>query len=782
MSSSKINYPAETLEFDQVLNALSELALTEQARVKLCASRPFQDTALLEEALAQVSEMVALLDFDEVFPLRSFNDIRISLKKAEVEGAFLNTGEFRDIQDCLVISRRIHTYFSDRPDKYPLINKAVSRLRPLSVLENDIREVISDQGEIRDSASPELRRLRRSLLTREGRIRQRLDAILKAMVKQGYAQEDRLTLREGRLVVPMKDGHAGRLQGVIIDQSSTGSTLFIEPYEILEANNEIRRLHMQEKREVERILKILTGKLRGNCPELADNHQCLLVLDVLYAKARYSQEIHGHAAKISEGSLTLKNARHPILLRTHPVDAVIPLTLEMSGQIQTLVITGPNAGGKTVALKTVGLLSMMHVYGLHVPAGPDSCIPVFSRIFADIGDRQSIEQDLSTFSSHIRHIAQIVREADRRTLVLVDEIGSATDPAEGSALAITLLRHLTRIPCLTVATTHMGALKVFAHEEPGVENGSMIFDQESLKPTYRFQMGIPGSSYAFEIARRYGLPDALIQSSQDLLGKDRGRLDYLILSLETEAAKTHELLEEAERKESRLAGLIALYEGQLERIKKEAESEKRKLVEETEKSLRDTNAEIERLVKEIRETGARRESIREVKQVMQQAKIRVKHLAARPQEPPGTVTIGDWVLWEGHSGRGEVVSDPDRKDRVLVQWGDIRLKVPRKSLRRTQGPKREKRAGLTSIQVDKTVRNEIDLRGLTAEEAVQQVEIYLGDAHSAGYSSVRIIHGKGTGVLRREIGNYLKNNRLVRSHRPGEWNEGDTGVTIVELK
>ncbi|MBN1780903.1 endonuclease MutS2 [bacterium] len=774
-------YALDVLEFEQVRNQWLSYTVSQNGKRLVEEAAPFRELQPLQNMLDSVQEMRSLFMAGPAFPLEAFADIQIPLKKMQVEGAFLQPSEFQEINHVLVMTRRIQDFIKDRLEETPHLEKMMLGMTALPHVEEEIGRIISQHGDVRDNASPELKSLRRSIQTREGRIRSRLDEILRSMHQQGFAQEDHLTLREGRLVVPMKDAHASHLKGVIVDQSASGATVFIEPFEILESNNEIRRLKIKEVREVERILTALTQMVSAFGPDLDNNVQILSRIDALAARARYADSVDGRAAETSERSLRLREARHPLLLLTHIHDEVVPISLEMGESVKVLIITGPNAGGKTVALKTVGLLALMHAYGLHVPAKAESQIPLFHHIFADIGDQQSIEQDLSTFSSHIRHIKNIIEQADKTSLVLMDEIGSATDPAEGSALATSILRHLKECGCLTIATTHMGALKVFAHEEPGVENGSMIFDQKSLKPTYRFQMGVPGSSYAFEIARRYGIPESLIRESQRMLGEDRGRLDQLILTLEQEQSRVHALLEEAERKDSQLAGLISLYQDRVQQIRDNADVEKQRLTEEAEKALMDANAMVERLVKEIRETSADRQVIRKVKKEIQTARKRVRS-EQKSSGPDVIIRQGDWVLWDGYSGRGEVVSDTDRENRVLVQWGNIRLRVPVMSLKPAQKPSKEKPAGLTQFHVDRTVRDEIDLRGLTADEAIASVEQYLGDAHSTGFSSVRIIHGKGTGVLRREIGKYLKTHRLVKNQRLGNWNEGDAGVTVVDLK
>jgi len=785
VSNKLNNNSSRILEFHTILAKVSEFTVSVMGKEQIDSLHSLTDGECLKRELGQVSEMKNLLEYDDPFPLDEFADLRPFLKRAEIIGSFLQPEEFIVLNRFLIISSDIFKYFSERPDKYDLLRKMALKISPQPLLEKSIARVIDSHGQVKDKASDTLSRIRQSMNRTTSRVRRRLETILQSSVSKGVAQQDTLAFREGRLVIPLKESQRGRLKGVVVDQSASGATLFIEPLEVLEMNNEIRRLKVQERQEIEKILKSLTDMVRENRSDIQDNLEILGQLDGYAARAKFSIQIEGNPAQISEDtSLEIKGGRHPLLLLRTSEEDVIPLTLHLGGETRTLVITGPNAGGKTVALKTVGLLALMHQHGLHIPADETTSFPLFSQIFADIGDQQSIEQDLSTFSSHIGNIKTILENADGISLILLDEIGSATDPAEGAALAEVILKNLTRRGCLSIATTHMGTLKVFAHEEPGVENSSMAFDQKTLKPTYRFQMGIPGSSYAFEIAERLGLSSKMVTEAKDLAGKERGKLDRLILHLEENLQRTQGLLKESEIKESQLSGLVKLYRNKIDDLQKSSDEKKQKIIREAEEVLQEANTVIERVVREIRESQAGRDSIRMAKDILKTQRKKIEALSGKKEKTDDRFfQQGDWVKWEGHKGKGEVVSKPDKSGRVLVQWDGVKLRIPVQELTSTQESKKKPSSGrLTIYSTDRQVNNEIDLRGLTVEEAIETVERYISDAILTGLTQVGIIHGKGTGVLRREVGNYLKNHRLVKSQRLGNWNEGDTGITIVELK
>ena len=776
---------AGALEFDKILDKSIEEAVSDPGREALRGLHFLTDAVALRAELTRVTEMRDCLRYDDAFPFSEFSDVRAEVKKAEVEGAFLRSSALLAIKQLLVLTRNVKAFFSQRSDKYPLLQQTVRAVVPLADLEREIDRVIDPSAEIRDRASDNLYRIRQAIRKKESDARRRLEGILREMTVQGHAQEDHLALRDGRLVIPIKESAQSRLKGVVVDQSASGATVFVEPWEIVEMNNAVRRLKIQETVEEEEILRRLTGDVRQKRDAILANRDTAVELDALRARARFSLTVQGEAGLVSEnGWLELKDARHPLLLLKSGRNAVVPLNLELGGDRITLVVTGPNAGGKTVSLKTVGLLALMHQHGFHVPVREGSSFPLFTGVFADIGDRQSIEQDLSTFSSHVQSIKTILEQADSRCLVLLDEIGSATDPDEGAALARTILRNLTQRGVLTLATTHLGALKMFAHDEPGVENASMAFDQKTLRPTYRFQIGIPGASYAFEIAERFGLPKSLIQDARAVAGSERGRLDSLVSTLESENRRIHDLLSEAEIKESRLSGLIALYDEKINALRADAAGEKKRILEDAEELLRETNRTVERVLREIRESKGEAEAVRRarvdleaLKQTVASSKEAIPKRQALPCRP------GDTVVWLGHGGKARVLTEPDAKGKLWIQWENLKVQVPVTDCGPSGGGAEsgaDRVHASYSIQTD--VRDEIDLRGMTVDESLEALDRYLSDAVAAGLGQVRIIHGKGTGTLRREIGKYLSGHTLVRSRRLGHWNEGDTGVTVVEFQ
>ena len=601
-----------TLEMDHILNHVLSRCHSETGR-ELLESQPFYfDSFLLKNELTRVSECVELLQFDDPFPLDSFVDLRPAFDKAHVEGAFLDPSVFSQLLHFIRMAGQIDHYFENREDRYPLLHQVVDDLDDLSDLEKAIATVIDKNGEVKDSASSKLKETRRGINRLQAKVRQRLEAVLRGMVQKGHAQEDQLTLREGRLVIPVKESYRSSMKGIVVDQSASGATVFMEPLDVLEMNNEIRRLLSVERVEVERILIALTNQVRDDLPVLKDALDVLSTLDLLMGKARFSIEIDGIPAVIAPDSeIVLQEARHPLLMLKHGgKEGVVPLNLEMKDSLKTLLITGPNAGGKTVALKTVGLCAMMHQFGLHIPAGKKSTLPLFQQIYADIGDQQSIEKDLSTFSSHISKIKTIMDHAGASTLVLLDEIGSATDPEEGSALASAILSELTGRGTLTLATTHMGKLKMFAYETEGIDNASMTFDQGSLTPTYQFQVGIPGASYAFEIAERMGLPKALLNTARSQIGDSKGRLESFILEMEEAVQKAKTLQRENDIEKSRLEGLVHLYEDKVKQLKENERQAKKEAMEESQRILDETNALVENLIREIRESQAAKETVR----------------------------------------------------------------------------------------------------------------------------------------------------------------------------
>lgn len=772
------------LEWEAVFHEVSRYAVSPSGVQKLQSLPYFSDPERLEHELKRVTEMRDLLRYDDPFPLESFPDISSILHKANVSGAVLSPQEFLAVLQVLSLARKIHEYLKKRGEKYPTLHPLGMRLVPLEKLEREILSRIDPSGEVKDSASKALSQIRQELKEVRQSWRKRLEGILREMVRLGYAQEDQLVWREGRLLIPMKEAFQHKLKGVVVDQSATGATVFMEPLEALELINRIRRLELQEKQEIHRILSALTEKLQLHLETIIQNFECLSEIDSISARAQYSNAVGGNAPEIDrDKKMMLRHARHPILLARRRPEEVVPLDLELGGECHTLVITGPNAGGKTVLLKTVGLLSLMTLRGMHIPANEGTRIPLFSKIFADIGDQQSIEKDLSTFSSHVQNWKEILQNADANSLVLLDEMGSFTDPEEGTALAVGILKALGARGCLTIATTHIGALKVFAHEEPGIQNGSMRFDQETLQPTYRFQPGIPGASYAFEIAEKYGFPPEVLEKARAYRKGEHQAVDRLIFSLSERLQKAEALSQDLEIERTRLKGLIELYESKLKQISTEAEERKEVLLEEAETALREIRVLKERMVRELRQSKAE-PSV--VKKIHQQIKEHESHLEAMriPRNFEDSKVVfreGDWVAWEGHGGVGRVIGKADAKGRVLVEWDEFKMRIPVNELAHAE-PVSKIRSGGVKIQAEKLSSPELDIRGKTVDDSINLLMRFLGDALASGFSEVRIIHGKGTGVLRKKIREFLSTQPMVKSFRDGQWNEGDIGVTIVELQ
>jgi DNA mismatch repair protein MutS2 len=642
-----------------------------------------------------------------------------------------------------------------------------------------------------DNASHELKQIRRALVFQHERLRSRLNSILEHWSDRGFCRENLITIKGGRFVIPVKEECRTQVKGLIADQSGSGMTIFIEPLETLEIANGIRQLEIDERKEVLRILKSLTASVAIEREAISSSLEVLAIIDSLYARALYARRWKAHAPTINtKHHLRLVKAQHPLLLERHSGE-VIPLDLELGKDFRTLVITGPNAGGKTVALKTIGLLTLMASSGILIPAEPGSEIPYMENIHAHIGDEQSIEQDLSTFTSHLTHLKEILEDTSSSKLVLIDEIGAATDPALGSALAMAVMERLTAQKALSVITTHHGALKTFAHQQPGMGNGSMEFDEETLTPTFRFRPGIPGSSYAFEISQRVGIPEDILARSRELVGEDRSNLEQLLTELTKKIKSLERERQESTLKRTQYDALEKLYREQATKLREQEKTLKRKALEEAENLLKDINRQIESCVREIRESQASQKSIQvaheTVRKIKKDVTERIQKIEPQKAEKPSktvpsrAITIGDHVKLEGAEEVGLVVSK--QGNRFEVEIGQVKLWANRSKLELVEGKpaKKKDRVKIKIEAGDSTAGSEIDLRGMTAEEALPLVEKYLFDTYTSGWSSVGIIHGKGTGALRAKILEFLDNHPLVKSTRSGRPEEGDYGVTIVEL-
>jgi len=611
--------------------------------------------------------------------------------------------------------------------------------------------------------------------------------LVKRYHKDGFLNEDRATMKGGRLVLPVVTSYKHKIEGVIQDQSNTGATTFIEPYEIIELNNHIRSLQIEEQREIERILRDLTAQFYPHAAELVDSYAALLEIDFHLALARFGKEFDASLPELNrKAHLRLLQARNPRLMLKRKV---VPLELDMDSDHHTLVITGPNAGGKTVALKTIGLLALMANCGMPIPAAEGSRVPIFDRIYSDIGDQQSLVNDLSTFSAHMQTIIGIVEKASRDSLILLDELGTGTDPAEGGALARSVLEHLGAKGCKTVATTHLGELKVYAHETDHVLNGAMEFDQVALEPTYRFQAGVPGSSYGFEISRRLGLKETILKQAREYLGAGRTTLENLLRTLEAERQETLALKTTAEALQKELSRKQRQIDSGLAKVKKAEKHANRDAARQAQEIIRETRQTVERIVRQIREEQADRETIKEAQVRLDRLETQVDSLAEEEPavvdvEPldPDAVKPGMRVMLTALGQIGIIVGEPGGQ-RVYVDVDGKRMKVPLDWLGvAPEAPQEEDATVVVNVNRQQGGSYTLDLRGYRAQAAVDTVQAFLDQAVLSNMPEVRIIHGKGTGVIRKVVHEVLDAHRAVEEFNLGGLDEGGAGVTIAKLK
>ena len=735
--------------------------------------------------------MKTILETDDPVPLNEIHDIRSDVHRAAIEGNVLNGKQLLHIGLALRTSREIRTYLKKRTDTCPRLSGLADALTADKILEHHIEGIINGDGEVKDNASQELQKIRSAIRSVSETLRKRLERILKSLSSGGMAQEELITTRDGRMVLPVKVEYKNQLPGFIHSASASGATVFIEPAETLDINNEMRDYQIREQREIQRILRSITDKIAEKKDQVLLSVDTLTEIDFIHAKAKYSIEIIGITPKENPDTIiSLTDARHPVLLHHHKRNEVVPLTLTIGDSYKTLVITGPNAGGKSVAMQTVGLMCLMYQSGLHIPASDETVLPVLEKIFIAMGDEQSVEQDLSTFSSHLTTLKRIIDEVNDKSLVLIDEIAAGTDPVEGSALAASILEYLTETGALSIATTHHGDLKAFAYKQPGIENGAMEFDQDHLTPTYRFTAGIPGSSYALEIAQRLRIPGDLLSRARTYLGSTKSRIEQLLIELEKQSQRYKRRLSEITGEKKHLEQLTAEYEEKLNSLKHEMKSLKREAAEDAKRIVERANAIIEQAVKEIRESQADANVTQHWRQETKALKEEIeRHRTETREEPPpepDTTPLekGDRVVLGDGKEEGEVLTSVDGEGYTHVLFGSVKMRVHRDKLRKRT--RREKRsteyAASTAGVEDRSYARSVDVRGLTGDEAESVVDSFLDRAVLAGHKEVEIIHGKGTGALRKRINEFLKKHPQVLVSRLGNWNEGGTGVTVVELQ
>ncbi|KPL03143.1 MAG: hypothetical protein AMJ73_07660 [candidate division Zixibacteria bacterium SM1_73] len=793
----------KVLEFDKIKKILSSRCLSDWGKELCVALFPYKDKEIIEKEIREVTELKEILLYEERFPLSSIRDIRESLKKAEIEGIYLEPGELLDIGGMLAVSGALLKFMKSREEKYPNIFKLVSQLRSFDQIQAAINSAVDQSGEIKDSASGKLSDIRHQKKTVRNRLLDKLQSIIGARKVKGPRQDDIITIRDDRYVIPMEEAEFFQQRGIVHDKSKSGATLFVEPLVVVGLNNQLRELSLEEEREIERILKEITSMIRGELEDLKITAKALQRLDFIYAKAKLSSDYDGNPPLLNEqGFINLIEARHPLLNVSGDffptIDkgeegeaakkTVVPLSLSMGKDYSALIITGPNTGGKTVALKTVGLLTLMALSGLHIPVAPYSEICVFKKIYADIGDEQSIEMSLSTFSSHMTQIKKAVDNSDSETLILLDELGGGTDPKEGVALGEAIMERLIKKEAKVIVTTHHGALKILAEEYPQIRNASLEFDKETLTPTYRFQVGYPGSSYAIEIAQRLGMPQDIIEFAQKLLGSKERDLGHLLESLEKDLRTVRENRKTLDEQRKVSEELITLYKDKVEKLKSSEKDLKTNALKEAKRMVETTRVELERLIAQIRKTQAEKQVVKEAHHVLEEKKTSINKELEKFEEKVaqrlGIIKPGDAVWIEPLGIRGEVSEKDEHSGKIKVLVGNITYTVEESELTLIEDTEKVEAESeyIGTLYTVPHVSPEIDLRGLLAEEAFDVVDKYLDNAYLAGLSQVSLIHGKGTGALRKKIGEFLSHHHRVEEYRLGEWDEGGSGVTIVKLK
>jgi DNA mismatch repair protein MutS2 len=787
----------KTLEFDKVIDQLKNFARSTLGKERCESLKPYDDYEMIIDKQQETAEALSMIYKQGTLPIGIFHDIRPSLHRLKV-GSVLGMGDLLKISQVLDVSQRVKHYGQHEENQViKQLDALFESLQPMTQLNQLLKRCILSEEEMSDDASSTLNHIRRTIKNTNERIRQQLNQLINSQSVRNMLQETVITMRNDRYCLPVKQEYRQQFAGMIHDQSSTGSTLFIEPMSVVKLNNEIKELFGKEQEEIERVLAELSAKVSEYLDVLHLNLETLIDLDFIFAKAALAKKLNCSRPEFNQkGIINIKKGRHPLLEQ----DAVVPIDVHLGQNFSMLMITGPNTGGKTVTLKTVGLLTIMGQAGLHIPAFDGSKLAFFEEVYADIGDEQSIEQNLSTFSSHMTNIIHILQHASVNSLVLFDELGAGTDPTEGAALAMSILQYLHRQKIRTVATTHYSELKVFALSSEGIENASCEFDVQTLQPTYKLLIGIPGKSNAFAISKRLGLPDYIIDEAKDLITQEDQQFEDLISDLEINK-KNIEL--EKERAEN--------YREKAEILKKELEEKTDKLASQREQILTEAKAEAHKIIQEAKQYAD--ESIRKfnkwtqshgglqqstLEKERQNIRNRLSTLeeglssTLKPKktlkDAPKDLKVGDSIFVTSFNQKGTVIQLPNSKGEVLVQMGIIKTKVHISHITKSNEPSIDatplKQTGSGKVKMNKTshISPEIDVRGKLVEEALTTIDKYIDDAYLSHLPQITIIHGKGTGALRQAIHQHLKKLKYVKSYRLGNFGEGESGVTVVELQ
>ncbi len=791
------------LEYPKIIEQLTACAASMPGKALCRALLPSMDLNVISRMQEETADALRRIYAKGSLSFSGVKDLRGDIRRLEI-GSTLGIVELLSIGRLLDIAQKARRYeAADEPsaieDDGDSLSQFFASLDPVPSLSREIRRCILSEDEIADDASPELKRIRRQIASSQDRIHSQLNEIVNGSAR-AYLQDALITQRDGRYCIPVKAEHRSQVPGMIHDQSSTGSTLFIEPMAIVKLNNDIRQLEADEKAEIQKILASLSEEAALSADVLISDTRILIDLDFIFARAQLAKKMNAVRPDFNEeGIVDLRRARHPLIDRK----IVVPVDISLGKNFDLLVISGPNTGGKTVSLKTVGLLTLMGQAGLHIPAAEHSQLALFTEVFADIGDEQSIEQSLSTFSSHMTNIVSFWNKADEQSLVLFDELGAGTDPDEGAALAIAILSSLHERGIRTIATTHYSELKIFALSTPGVENGCCEFDVSTLRPTYRLLIGVPGKSNAFAISKKLGLPDEVIESAKQHLTDAKEDFEDVISDLEDRRISMEEAQRQMQQNRDEAKALRTSWEKRSRQLDESRDKILAKAREEAAQILRETKAYADETIRNYNRYGGEANKAREMER--ERTKLREKMNAMNKKDPasssgaapleekrksidPKKLKVGDSVFVKSMNLKGTVTSLPDQRGNLKVRMGILNSQVNLKDLElvdevtiRAPGLQRTG-AGRVSMAKSASVSSEINLLGMTVDEGVSALEKYLDDACLAHLETVRIVHGKGTGALRKGVHDYLRRQKRVLSFRLGQYGEGDAGVTIAQLK
>ena len=777
------------LEFNKIKDKIKKYARTNAGKEKVAKLTPYDNVYEINNKLDETNEALEVILDKGNPPLEGLFDIHEGVERAR-KGGTLTPEQLLKIGSTLRAARNMKEFFKreDFEKAYERLEDLAYILTPVKNLEDDIERSIVSEEEISDKASATLYNIRRSLKEKNSSVREKISSIVRSHSK--YLQDDLYTMRGDRYVIPVKSEYKSAVPGIVHDQSSTGATFFIEPMSLVNLNNEIRELVLKEKAEIDRILAELSFKVKENSEQCLSNFKMLVEFDFIFAKARYGERLNAVRPLIREdGRFNIYSGRHPMI----DDDKVVPSDVYIGEDFDTLMITGPNTGGKTVTIKMVGLLHIMGLSGLLIPARDNSSLSFFTEVFAEIGDEQSIEQNLSTFSSHMTNIVEIMRYVDDKSLVLFDEIGSGTDPAEGAALAISIIETLRSRKSRIIATTHYSELKAYALKTDGVENASVEFDIETLRPTYRLLIGVPGKSNAFEISKRLGLVEGVIKRAKAYMSEENLQFENLIRDLQEKSIVAKKEAREASALKKEAEELKLRYEDKLQKLEKARDKAYMDARHEAKEIIANAKEEADEILKAMRalekmgiEGGGRarlEEERKKLKDSLEHKEKGLHNMKENEGEPITNVTLGMEAFLPSLNQTVVIISMPDNRGDVQVEAGIMKINVKLKDLRKTKVTKQEKVKKKREVKLNlSNIESRVDLRGMDSEEACYKTDKYLDDAYRANLGEVTIVHGKGTGVLRNAITAMLKRHPHVKSFRLGVYGEGGDGVTVVELK